>query len=112
MIILTDICITENIGKENYLLTELKEDYLRCLRLQASVHLNLRGSRLRSMALFLHLLLQKRNTLPSRRTKFIPVPGAIASPQKLHLWTCGIMSPIGSSLPHAQSRVEEGYHLF
>jgi len=42
-----------------------------------------------SSVLFLHFPLQKRRTLPSRLTKFIPVPGAISLPQKLHLCTWG-----------------------
>ncbi len=87
------------------------QDYLRCLVLQASVHLNLRGSRFCTTALVRHLLPQNLSTLPSRRTKFLPVPGAISVPQKLHLWTCGItFHPNGFSLPRALSRVGGEHH--
>lgn len=67
---------------------QVKSNYLWRV-FQASVHLNFRGSLRRFNVLFRHLLEQNLRTLPSRRTKPIPVPGAISFPQKLHLYTWG-----------------------
>ena len=61
----------------------------------AFVHLSLRGSLPSLSMLFLHLLEQNRRSLPSRRTKLIPVPGGIALRQKLHscVWGMGVALP-------------------